>query len=131
MLRFRKAAFISALIAGAFLASPAAAYFFANGDHALRAGPGGQTAIAGAVAEGQRIGIIKCRDKWCLVAAGHKTGWLEARFIGVAADPKSASPGLRMPALPPTWRHEPLEPPQPILGPPDGQLAEPDPLHLP
>ena len=131
MLRFRIAAFISALIAEAFLVSPAAAFFFANSDHALRAGPGGQTTIAGAVAEGQRIGIIKCRDKWCLVAAGRKKGWLEVRFIGVAADPKSAPPGLRIPAMPPTWRHEPLEPPQPILGPPDPQLAEPDPLHLP
>ena len=93
MLHFRKAAFISALIAGAFLASPAAAFFFANSDHALRAGPGGQTAIAGRVAEGQRIGIIKCRDKWCLVAAGRKSGWLEVRFIGVAADPKSRNKG--------------------------------------
>jgi hypothetical protein len=81
------------------------------------------------VAEGQRIGIIKCRDKWCLVAAGKKTGWLEVRFIGVAADPKAAPPGLPMPALPPTWRAGPLDPADPPLGPPKGQLADPD-LHL-
>ena len=131
MLHFRKAAFISALITGAFLASPAAAFCFANSDHALRAGPGGQTAIAGRVSEGRRIGIIECRDKWCLVTAGGVWRLTEVRFIGVAADPKSAPRGLPIPTLPPTWRHEPLEPPQPILGPPDGHFAEPPPLHLP
>jgi hypothetical protein len=118
----RMAAFIVAMV----LVTPASAFFFATSDQALRSGPGGQGSVAGKVAEGQRLGVIKCKDEWCLVAAGRRTGWLEVRFIGVAADPKSAPPGLRLPALPPTWRHDPLDFPDPPLGPPEGQLAEPE-----
>jgi hypothetical protein len=129
MVRFPSLAFTSALVCAAFLVTPAAAFFFATNDHPLRAGPGGQTSVAGRVSEGQRLGVIKCRDEWCFVAVGKKTGWLEVRFIGVAADPKSAPPGRPMPALPPTWRPGPLDPADPPLGPPKGQLADPD-LHL-
>ena len=130
MVHFRTVAFISAFIAVAIPIAPAAAFFFATSDRPLRAGPGGQTRVAGAVAEGARIALIKCQETWCLVAAGRETGWLEVRFIGVAADPKSAPPGLPMPTLPPTWRPGPLDPPEPLLGPPRGMLADPD-LHAP
>jgi hypothetical protein len=127
MIGLRGLAFISAAVAPTLVATPAAAVFIATSDHALSTAPGGRS--SGAVAEGQRLGIIKCRDKWCLVAAGRKTGWLEVRFIGVIADPKPAPPGLPMPALPPTWRPGPLDPPDPPLGPPKGQLADPN-MHL-
>ena len=61
-----------------------------------------------------------------LVGRGGGAKDLEVRFIGVAADAKAASPGLPMPTLPPTWRPGPLDFPDPPLGPPKGQLADPD-----
>ena len=135
MVRFRTIAFTAAVLL--CLATPAAAFFFAKSDRALRAGPGDQTAVAGAVAEGQRIALVKCKTDWCLVAAGRKTGWIEARFIGVAATTGSAAapnrspPGLPIVQLPPTWRYRqgPLDFPDPPLGPPRGQLSDPQ-LHL-
>lgn len=129
MSRLRAIVPACALVTVAFLVTPASAFFFANSDHALRSGPGGTGRVTGSVAEGQRLGIIKCRNEWCLVAAGKRTGWLDVRFIGVAADARAAPPGLPVPSLPPTWRRDPLGPPDPILGPPKGQLADPD-LHF-
>src|ERR1700730_8602418 len=137
MVRLRSTTFIAAVLL--CLATPAAAFFFAKSDQALRAGPGDHTAVAGSVAEGQRIALVKCKTKtdWGLVAAGRKTGWIETRFIGVAASTGSAAPpnppppGLPPVQLPPTWRYRqgPLDFPDPPLGPPRGQLADPN-LHL-
>lgn len=129
MVPFRTIAFTAALTLA--LATPAAAYFFATNDHELRTGPGGQTAVAGTVAEGQRIALIDCKADWCLVAAGRKKGWIEVKFIGVAADPIPAQPGLPAIQMPPTWRwrHGPLDFADPPLGRPRDPLATPD-LHL-
>jgi uncharacterized protein YgiM (DUF1202 family) len=129
MARLRTIAFTAAILVS--LAVPAAAFFFATSDHALRTGPGDQARVAGAVAEGQRLAVIDCKADWCLVAAGRKTGWLEGRFIGVAADSAPSQPGLPIVQLPPTWRwrHGPLDLPDPPLGPPRPPLAEPE-LHL-
>lgn len=129
MVRPQTIAFTAAILLS--LATPAAAFFFATSDHALRAGPGDRTSVAGAVAEGQRLAVINCKADWCLIAAGRKTGWLEGRFIGVAADARPSRPGLPIVQLPPTWRwrHGPLDMPDPPLGPPRTPLAEPE-LHL-
>jgi hypothetical protein len=130
MVRFRSMMFAAAVLI--CLATPAAAFFFAKSDRDLRAGPGEQTAVAGAVAEGQRISLVKCKSDWCLVAAGRKTGWIEARYIGVTANtvPPSGNPWpppVASPQLPPTWRYPqgPLDFSDPPLGPPRGQLSDP------
>src|ERR1700692_4981089 len=106
MVRLRSTTFIAAVLL--CLATPASAFFFAKSDRALRAGPGDQTAVAGAVAEGQRIALVKCKTDWCLVAAGRKTGWIEARFIGVAASTgAAAAPNPSPPGLPIVHTHAP------------------------
>src|SRR5204862_963254 len=66
MVHLRTSALISAVVAMVASATPASAFFYATGDHSLRAGPGGLGSVTGSVAEGQRLGVISCRDNWCL-----------------------------------------------------------------
>ena len=119
-----------AAMALTLLAAPAAAYF-ATSDQSLHAGPGADTAVAGKVAEGQHISLIKCKATWCLVSTGRKSGWIELQFVGTSAAPSNPWPGAMAPVqLPPTWRYRngPLDFPDPPLSVPRDPLANPN-LH--
>src|SRR5579871_6681082 len=118
------------LIALASLAGPAAAYF-ASSDQTLRTGPGADTAVAGKVAEGQHISLIRCKASWCLVSTGHRSGWIQLQYVGTSAAPRNPWPGPMPPVqLPPTYRYRngPLDFPDPPLSFPRDPLADPN-LH--
>jgi hypothetical protein len=119
---------VLAALGVAALATPAAAFFYAKATQTLRAGPGGNAGASGTVGKGQRLSLLRCEADWCLIGAGKRTGWIESRFIGVAADPSPWPAPLPPPQGLPTWRwrHGPLDFPDPPLGPPRPPLAEPD-----